>query len=267
MKFIRILAGISRIIVGLLFLLVAFPDVYSKLKILKRFAPLFVLIGIALLLFSLILLCLKSDNKIFRVFHRFLWPVSVLCMAAVCWVVVFFTAVAVIGCGSTPPENATVVVLGESTSRGVPSFNQLNGIAAAGNYLHAHPYAMCIASGGLATDLQPADATVIRDELVSKYGIDSDRIVLEDQSRTTYENMQFTEKIIKERGFSRNIAVAAPAFHLLRAEMLARRVGLIPYGVPGKVDLWKQWTNYFRELFAFPKSFILDQNGFSNPVI
>lgn len=258
MKLLQILSAISRIIVGLLLLLTASPNLYTKLKILESFVPLFVPLGLLLLLSVLVFPFLTPKLKISRVFRRFLWPVSLLCMAIVCWMAVSFTAIILVGRGSTPPAGATVVVLGEGSYKGVPDFNQLIGITAAGNYLRTHPSAMCIASGGVTTDISPADATAIRDVLISQYQISSDRIFVENQSRTTHENMLYSKKIIQAHGLSRNIAVAAPAFHLLRAEMIARRMGLVPYGLPGKVYPQQQWPNYVRELFAFPKSFLLD---------
>lgn len=266
-KIIRFLGAVSCILVGALLIMTAFPNLFAILKILKRIVPVFVLVGIMLVLFPLIVRWHKPKSRVAKKIYRLFWPIAICCMVAVCWMAVSFTAIAVAGWGSTPPTDATVVVLGEGSSDGVPSFNQAVGIAAAGNYLRMHSSTVCIASGGVATATQPADATIIRDKLVSEYGIAPGRIFVEAQSRTTYENMMFSEKIIKEHGLSHKIAIAAPSFHLLRAEMLAHRVGLMPYGLPGKVSLEKQWPNYFRELLAFPKSLILDRNGISHPEI
>lgn len=83
-----------------------------------------------------------------------------------------------------------------------------------------------ILSGGKADQASagPTVAAAMRDFLVSQ-GIPSESILLEDQSRNTYENARQSARLLRERGLGRAILVTdAPS--LIRAERAFRRQGI-----------------------------------------
>lgn len=257
MKPVQIITSMARIVIGILLILITFSGI--NLKALNILVPAFVPIGIVVIIFSLLMLFYKKDCGVFRLLRRIMYPVSVVCVVGTGWLIFVLVAISVAGVGSQPPVNATVVVIGEGLNGNQPSYNQMTSIAAAGSYLRAHPSAMCIASGGgIGVGVNTTEASVMKDVLVSQYGIASSHIILEDQSQTTYQNMQFTAKVIQKRGLSHNIALTVPVYHMLRSELLARRAGLVPYGVPAQVNLRRQWPNFLREVLAIPKSAVLD---------
>ncbi len=153
------------------------------------------------------------------------------CVIAVCMAVILVTLGKMASAAMDRPaegEDCTVVVLGcQVFPDGHPSLMLRGRIQAAYDYLTAHPEAVCIASGGRNGSEPISEAQCIRDTLVSM-GIDPDRILPEDRSRSTEENLAFSAQIIAERGLPTEIAVASDNFHQLRAAIWAERSGLTP---------------------------------------
>lgn len=82
-----------------------------------------------------------------------------------------------------------------------------------------------IVSGGSAyTTAEPTEAATLGNQLV-EWGIDSDRVVLEDRSRNTYENAVYSSEIVRERGW-KSVLVVTSAFHMPRASGCFRAVRL-----------------------------------------
>lgn len=129
--------------------------------------------------------------------------------------------------GNRPgPEDCTVVVLGcQVSANGEPTVMLRDRIDAAYDYLTAHPESRCVASGGQNDNEPISEAACIRNTLAAR-GIDPDRILLEDRSRSTEENLRFTAEIIRQQGFNPRVAIASDNFHQLRASVWARRCGL-----------------------------------------
>lgn len=100
-----------------------------------------------------------------------------------------------------------------------------NRIDAAYDYLSAHPESRCVASGGQNNNEPISEAACIRNTLAAR-GIDPDRILLEDRSRSTEENLRFTAEIIRQQGLNPRVAIASDNFHQLRASVWAGRCGL-----------------------------------------
>ena len=123
-------------------------------------------------------------------------------------------------------EDCTVVVLGcQVSASGEPTVMLRDRIDAAYDYLTAHPESRCVASGGQNNNEPISEAACIRNTLAAR-GIDPDRILLEDRSRSTEENLRFTAEIIRQQGLNPRVAIASDNFHQLRASVWARRCGL-----------------------------------------
>ena len=97
------------------------------------------------------------------------------------------------GMRQTPPANLDyLIVLGARVNPdGNPSPALQNRLNAAIDYLAANPETIAIASGGQGADEPVSEATCIRDALVAA-GVDPDRILVEDQSTSTAENLTFS---------------------------------------------------------------------------
>lgn len=157
---------------------------------------------------------------------------------------------------NTPPSSATVVVLGcKVNSDKSPSLSLRTRIEKAAEYLKEHPDAVCIVSGGQGSIEPVSEASVMARELEA-LGIAPERILQEDQSTDTRENMEYSAKLIEEKGLSREVAVVTDDYHEFRAGELAKDAGLTPYAVPAESVKHLFPANYGRELISMTKFFI-----------
>ncbi|MBQ3423569.1 MAG: YdcF family protein [Clostridia bacterium] len=122
-----------------------------------------------------------------------------------------------------PPGMDYLVVLGASVYPDGPSpalTRRLNAVTAC---LDQHPDALIIASGGQGPAEPVSEARCIRDELV-KRGVDPARILLEDRSTDTRENLVFS-KALMERDDAR-VGIVTNNYHIFRSLRLAKKAGL-----------------------------------------
>lgn len=193
----------------------------------------------------------KGKLPLFRRLNRAL--AAVLCVGGV-WAAVL-TGLMIFGMYSVPPEHATVVVLGSQVKGTVPSLDLWARIRRASEYLQSNPQAVCIASGGQGSGEDISEAKCIRDTLIS-LGIDGDRILLEDTSTNTKENLGNSKKIIEAHGLSKDLAIVTDEFHEYRAGRIAARTGMTPYAVSAQSPWYIFSANYVRELLAITKDMI-----------
>ena len=151
------------------------------------------------------------------------------CVIAVCMTAILVTLGKMAMAAADRPadgQDCTVVVLGcQVSASGEPTVMLRDRIDAAYDYLTAHPESRCVASGGQNDNEPISEAACIRNTLAAR-GIDPDRILLEDRSRSTEENLRFTAEIIRQQGLNPRVAIASDNFHQLRASVWARRCGL-----------------------------------------
>ena len=169
------------------------------------------------------------------------------CAAAVCVTVILVTLGKMTSAALHRPadgQECTVVVLGcQVFPDGHPSLMLRGRIDAAYDYLTEHPEAVCIASGGQNGSEPISEAQCIRDTLTDM-GIDPARILMEDGSRSTEENLVFSAALIREEGLPTNVAIASDNFHQLRAAIWAERSGLTPYS-DGCASPWFLTAGYW----------------------
>ncbi len=116
-----------------------------------------------------------------------------------------------------------IIVLGAKVNGKSPSLSLENRINAAYEYLANNENTLCIASGGQGADEMISEAECISHELIRR-GIDEKRIILEDRSTSTSENLKFSAEIIGDA--SKNVAVVTNNFHVFRGMALARKCGI-----------------------------------------
>jgi uncharacterized SAM-binding protein YcdF (DUF218 family) len=81
--------------------------------------------------------------------------------------------------------------------------------------------------GGLGGN-PPTEAEVMR-RLATSAGVPASAMILEDQSHSTDESLANAQALMNARGLKSAIIVSDP-FHLLRAEIIARDLGIEAYG-------------------------------------
>ena len=98
-----------------------------------------------------------------------------------------------------------------------------------------------IASGGKGTDETISEAACIA-QYLKKQGVPDERIILEDRSTDTFENMKFSKEKILATGRSGKIAFSTTNYHVFRSGLFARRVKMRAVGM-GAPTKWYYWPN------------------------
>ncbi|MGC7095188.1 YdcF family protein [Amycolatopsis lurida] len=82
-----------------------------------------------------------------------------------------------------------------------------------------------VTSGGQGPDEDLPESHAMAEYLVER-GVPRDRILLEDRSRTTWENLVYSKELMTEHRPGHRCVVVTNNFHVLRAALLARKVKL-----------------------------------------
>lgn len=158
-------------------------------------------------------------------------------------------------CLKKPSESDVVVVLGCKVIGEGPSLMLYERLSAAESYLKENEKAVCILSGGQGSDERISEAEAMYRYLV-RAGISKDRLILEDRSTTTKENIAFSYEIMKQQGLGSSIAVVTNEFHEYRAQHLAKQLGLNASAVPGRTHWWLFATYVVREWYAIQYEYL-----------
>ena len=101
-------------------------------------------------------------------------------------------------------------------------------------------------------------------DYLTDHGVDSDQILLEDQSHNTWENIRFTQALLEREGIDTSqMLVVSNGFHLTRVRMLWDRAWEGDYilstlaapssHIPSRLKM------YIREPLALVKSYFFDR--------
>lgn len=84
-------------------------------------------------------------------------------------------------------------------------------------------------------------------------GVPEQAILMEDKSVNTEENLLFSKKLIdaKQSGAQENILVVTTSYHVLRALLLAKNLGITCDGRGSKTKLYFSINAFIREWIAY----------------
>lgn len=154
-------------------------------------------------------------------------------VALICAVVVIYCAVVlgliISGAVEDAPDGLDyIIVLGAKVNGETPSLALRCRIDAAHEYLEANPGTVAILSGGKGVGEGISEAEAMRRELIRR-GIPESRLVCEDKSTSTEENIRFSyDKMPAGR---QRVGIVTNNFHVWRALRVAERTG--EHGVSG----------------------------------
>ena len=164
-----------------------------------------------------------------------------------------------------PAPDANVVLLGCEVKGEKPSRMLKGRMDAAVDYLEEHPGLFCVLSGGRGDNEDISEAECMFRYMTAR-GIDPGRLILEDRSVSTRENLQFSlqklEPDVQADGGSKasgswrmsptplQIAVVTNEFHACRAHLIAKELGFDAGTVPAPSPWWLLPTFYVRELYG-----------------
>lgn len=137
------------------------------------------------------------------------------------------------------PRGDVIIMLGGGLYRNMPTGETSQRIVAAAT-LYRVLHAPVIVSGGAAFPFRKPEAPVDA-RVLTGLGVPSDKILIEDKSRDTLENAEYSKEICKKNHFKDPLVVTS-AIHMKRALLCFERVRMPATGYP--VDLSKERMNY-----------------------
>ena len=148
-------------------------------------------------------------------------------------------AVVVLGAGLSGEQ--VTPLLASRIDRGIEAFDYLRGRG-------ANP--LFVLSGGKGDDEVISEAEAMA-RYAREHGVPDDRIVEEDTSTTTEENLRNTVEILHARGIaSSSLAVVTSNFHVLRTASLTRRIGVPAQVVGAHTAFYYLPAGFLREFVA-----------------
>lgn len=115
-----------------------------------------------------------------------------------------------------------IIVLGAQVRKDGPSPVLRYRLDRAVEYLNENPDTICIVSGGQGSNEPWPEAEGMAQYLQQK-GIGATRILLEDQSQTTEQNIINSKKLMKDGA---SVGIVTNNFHVFRAMQIAKKYGL-----------------------------------------
>ena len=169
-------------------------------------------------------------------------------LALICGLILFgVTEYFIIRASFGTPETQVdyLVVLGAKVRQDGPSVSLWDRIYETVSYLNAYPDTIAIVSGGQGEDEPITEAKSMHDELV-KLGISEDRIWMEYKATSTDENLRYSLDLIEEKTGRRpqTLGVLSSEYHLFRASLMAKKLGIEFVGVPAKSTKITQLINH-----------------------
>ena len=177
-------------------------------------------------------------------------------VCGVCAVIILFCGVFFVTLGTvishsqlTAEDNATVIILGCKIRGDVPSVTLKARCNAASDYMKNNPQAKAVATGGQGRDENLSEGECIYN-LLTENGVEPARILIEDKSVNTDENIKNAATIIERNGLSKDVAIATSDYHEYRASLICKKYGLSAKSVPARTSKLYKPTYFTREVFG-----------------
>lgn len=152
------------------------------------------------------------------------------------------------------PDLDYIIVLGAQMKPAGPSIVLKFRLDAAYEYLIENENTVCVVSGGQGANEPCTEAQGMYDYLVEK-GIAPERILMEDKSTDTSENIAYSAEIIG--GTDYDVGIVTNNFHVFRGMMLARHAGFEnACGISARSNIYFQPNNLVREFFGILKDLV-----------
>lgn len=208
------------------------------------------------LVFGILLIMMAANwNRIYKFVKA--WPIQLKILGGailgICVVIFIVAEVMIISYGTTKPRgNADyVLVLGAQVRGRTPSYNLARRLDKACEYLKENPQTTVILSGGQGVGEEITEAQAMAEYLENK-GIAKERMVLEDRSRNTHENMKYSRELMGRQ--DAQTVIVTNGFHVFRSIGIAKKQGLTNVEGLGAPVMWYTIPNmYVREGFAVIK--------------
>ena len=159
----------------------------------------------------------------------------------------------------TPPEdldNVTVVVLGCLVIDDQPSLMLERRLETAAEYLLSNPHAHCVVTGGQGENEDHPEAVVMKNYLVAA-GVEEERIIVEQNSTSTVENLEFAAELIDKYNCHEDVVIVSDRFHQYRASLAAKDAGLNSYALSCETAWYLVAHYWFREMAGIAQIWLM----------
>lgn len=149
-----------------------------------------------------------------------------------------------------------VVVLGSGLRGDQVSPILANRLDKAYDYIKNYNEIDVIVSGGQGKDELISEAQAMKNYLIKK-GVEPRKIILEDKSTSTIENIKYTKKIVKQKkDIDKTILLVTSDYHIFRSKMIANGFEIDNIGISSKSSFFLRVNYITREYFTIIKDFI-----------
>lgn len=154
-----------------------------------------------------------------------------------------------------------IVVLGSSTPNAQPSPTLAERLKLSYQLALQYPLATVVVSGGVDFRQTVSEAQVMSTYLQT-LGLPSRRLLLEDKSTSTAENLMFSARVLQAHGLSQTLpaVVVTNDFHTVRAGWIAAKTGWTQAHMAGATTpLYMRYNAWTREYFACVSGWLLGE--------
>lgn len=183
------------------------------------------------------------------------WSTGIIITACIVYAVLL-TVFMFVAKADKPDNPKAVVVLGCKVKGETPSKMLKRRLDSAVIYMNENTDIMCIVSGGKGGDEIVSEAEAMKKYMVEK-GIAPERILMEDKSVNTYENLRNSLAMLDDK--SGEIAIVTDGFHQYRAGFIAKNMGWDASAINSQMDIFNlsiSPTYYVREWLAITNEYI-----------
>jgi uncharacterized SAM-binding protein YcdF (DUF218 family) len=142
-----------------------------------------------------------------------------------------------------------IIVLGAQVRGTEITKNLIKRLNTAITYLRDNPETIVIVSGGKGESEALTEAEAMKQYLLRHY-IRENRIIKEDRSRNTFENILYSKSLIKS---GKTVAIVTNGFHIFRSMRIAGKQGLTVQGLAAPTDALLAVNYYVREVVGVLK--------------
>lgn len=163
------------------------------------------------------------------------------------------------GLKSAPQKSDAVMVLGCRIYGETPSPFLIGRIDRALELYNEGFGRYIIVTGGMGPGEAITESEASKRYLISK-GISEDKIIMEDKSTSTMENLIYSKEKIKENNIG-SVVIVSNKYHLKRASLMAKKVGINASFSGVFLSRHKSYeiSGFFREILALGKFYVFDR--------
>ncbi len=141
----------------------------------------------------------------------------------------------------------TIITLGSKIEGSKPSATLKNRLDSTLELLEKYPDSKVIVTGGQGNDEAQPESQVMKKYLVDN-GVAENRVLEEDKSTSTKENLEYAAHIAKENDISQEFIIVTDGYHEYRGNKYAKKQNIKSQGYPSKSVQGFGFSYWFREI-------------------